>query len=180
MKTTPIYIFLIIFFLNFDLTWGILPAPYNSNLLQVEYANRHFDNKYFSSINFALLLNTTKFIRRDDTSHKLRLNIGLSQTLAELDYELGKEFEVFRSTTILPYISVGTSIYAISYGVGIDIDYMFNKKWGIVANINYRANEKLLGYTHNSQWYQSGLGIKLGIEYFYAIKIIYPNNGDDY
>lgn len=176
MKTTPIYILLIIFFLNFDLAWGLddedsdcritlKPKPH---YLQTLYSVINTNNEIFHSINIGYYLNSDDFIKVNMQEtifpiHRIRLNIGLSKVLAEVDYDLGIYITNPGTLHIMPYVTLGTNIYSFGYGGGLDIVIPTRSRFAIVGNLNYRATEKLFGHTDAQQWYQSGFGAKLGI-----------------
>lgn len=193
MKTTPIYILLIIFFLNFDLVWGLtIPLPRQYHLWQIQYSFTDIDKSNFQSISLAYYLNSDKVYLNSDKvyrknvrnslllTHRLRLNIGLTKVLAEADYDLGLNFANLSPLHILPYITLGTNIYSFAYGGGLDLKYMANRQLFIVGSLNYRTTEKLFGHTDAQQWYQSGYGVKLGVEIFLYTTGALPKDYDKY
>lgn len=169
MKTTPIYILLLIFFLNFDLAWGTLvDVKQTPHLVQSMYSLNNSDNEYFHSLNVALFLNSEQYLitfRKKDIIplHRLRLNIGLSKVLTELDYDFGLDLKISKQIDIMPYVTLGTNIYSVGYGGGIDINISTKSRFFITGNLNYRTIEKLFGHTDAQQWYQSGFGAKIGV-----------------
>lgn len=176
MKTTPIYILLIIFFLNFDLAWGqeeigcFERQPWAPHLIQIQY-NVMNNKEIFHSINIAYYLNSAFLydsFRYNSLipTHKLRLNLGLSKVLAEFDYEIGLFFKVSSNFYIMPYLSAGSSIYNYTYGAGTELNYKTKAGVFITGTFHYRASQKLFGQTNAEQWYQSGFGGKIGITGF--------------
>lgn len=187
MKTTPIYILLIIFFLNFDLAWGvIIPLKRQYHLLQTQYCVSDLNKSNYQSISLSYYLNAEEIYHQNKRNsllltHRVRLNIGLTNVLAEADYDLGLNFANLSPLYIMPYITLGTNIYSFAYGGGLDLKYMANRELFIVGSLNYRTTEKLFGHTNAQQWYQSGHSVKLGIEFFLFTSKAPPKiNYDDY
>lgn len=184
MKTTPIYILILAFFLNFDLAWG-QPSPlelcglgYEGKLYsQLLLSGNKNQDDYFNSLNYVIFLNEIpggKFLRNNPIGiHRLRFNIGLSKILTELDYEVGFHSNLYKNVFLMPYFSLGTSIYSLGYGGGVDLNFISNDSFIISSNINYRNSTKLMGNTDAYQWYQSGFGAKLGVSFVLATYYVY-------
>lgn len=178
MKTTPIYILLLIFFLNFNLAFGLGGNIRDYYIWQGLYSVNKIDDSYLHSFDITYNLGQEGY----SSPHRLRLNLGVNKVYAQLNYEFGKYINISKEFKALPYLTLGTNIYSIYYGAGIDFKYQIHlnsvkyidqnkwteirtNSWSLVTNINYNFYERLFGNTNAKQWYQKGLGLKIGIEY---------------